>query len=207
MEISGLILAGGQGRRMQGLRSGKPGEPVEKGLVELHGKPLVAHALRQLAPQVDEVLISANRHLDIYATYGRVVTDDAELGVDLGPLAGISAALARIATPWLLVVPVDVTGVPENLGSRLLNAAKLGGTGLAYARAAQAQPLCALIHARHAPGLRHFLQAGERRVMDWMARNAAVAVDFPADARSFLNVNTPEDLGMAQAHASQCNKS
>lgn len=192
---------------MQGLQSGNLGEPVEKGLVELHGQPLVAHALRQLAPQVGEVLISANRHLDIYATYGRVVTDDAELGVDMGPLAGISAALAKMVTPWLLVVPVDVTGVPQDLGSRLLNAAMLDGTGLAYARAAQAQPLCALIHARHASGLRNYLQAGERRVMDWMERNAAVAVDFQADPTRFFNVNTPQDLEVAQGQASQCNKS
>lgn len=192
---------------MQGLQSGNLGEPVEKGLVELHGQPLVAHALRQLAPQVGEVLISANRHLDIYATYGRVVTDDAELGVDMGPLAGISAALAKMTTPWLLVVPVDVTGVPQDLGSCLLNAAMLDGTGLAYARAAQAQPLCALIHARHAPSLRNYLRAGERRVMDWMERNAAVVVDFQADPTRFFNVNTPQDLDVAQGQASQCNKS
>jgi molybdopterin-guanine dinucleotide biosynthesis protein A len=205
--ISGLILAGGQGRRMQGLEANTAAERVEKGLIQLHGQPLVAHAHRYLAPQVDEILISANRHLDVYATYGRVVTDDPELGADLGPLAGLAAVLTHVATPWLLVIPVDVMGLPDNLGTRLLAAATLDGGGLAYARAGQAQPLCALIHARHAPGLRRYLQAGERRVQDWMGRNAAVAVDFPADPASFLNINTPQDLRQVQDQASQCNRS
>lgn len=207
VELSGLILAGGQGRRMQGLRYAGAGERVEKGLVQLHGQPLVAHARRYLAPQVNEVLISANRHLDVYAAYGRVVADDPELGADLGPLAGIASALAQIATPWLLVVPVDVTCMPDDLGSRLLEAAISGGSGLAHARAARTQPLCALVHARHAAGLRRYLQAGERRVQDWMERSSAKVVEFPALPNSFFNLNTPEDLCRAEDQPSQCKRS
>ena len=59
--ITGVILAGGEARRMGG---------GDKGLVELCGKPLIEHALAALSPQVDTIIINANRNRDRYAAYG-----------------------------------------------------------------------------------------------------------------------------------------
>jgi molybdopterin-guanine dinucleotide biosynthesis protein A len=96
--IAGLILAGGQGARMNG---------QDKGLVVLRGEPMVAHVARRLAPQVSRLVISANRHLDLYARYGAVVQDgEADLGAWQGPLLGIAAGLeAARQEAWLVVAP------------------------------------------------------------------------------------------------------
>src|SRR5581483_1360528 len=83
--VTGVVLAGGRGTRMGG---------ADKGLVELHGRPLAAHALDRLRPQVDALLISANRNHDRYAALGAPVIADASSTFD-GPLAGMLAALSR----------------------------------------------------------------------------------------------------------------
>lgn len=116
--ISGLVLAGGQASRMRT----PGGEPVDKGLVELAGVPLVEHACRYLRPSVEAVWISANRHAADYARYGTVLADGPEFGAQPGPLAGVAGALERIDTPWLLVLPVDVPLLPPDLARRLSDA-------------------------------------------------------------------------------------
>jgi molybdopterin-guanine dinucleotide biosynthesis protein A len=140
--ITGLVLAGGAGRRHGG---------ADKGLLLLQGEPLVAHAARRLAPQVAEVLISANRHLPSYRRWGHRVVSDAGLavvgddparhgaaaasdrtaaspaapgapadGVPFdGPLAGILAGLRACGRPWLAVVPCDAPRLPDDLINRL----------------------------------------------------------------------------------------
>ena len=85
-KISGVLLAGGQGRRMGG---------VDKGLVELHGRPMAAHVLERLAPQVDALLINANQNAERYAEFGHPVFPD-EIGGFAGPLAGLRRSRARI---------------------------------------------------------------------------------------------------------------
>src|SRR3546814_8237384 len=87
---SGLNRAGGQARRLQ--TAGMPAR--DKGMVELRGEPLVAHASRFLAPRVAQLWISANCHTDFYAHYGMVVGDDPRYGSSSGPLAGVASALA-----------------------------------------------------------------------------------------------------------------
>jgi molybdenum cofactor guanylyltransferase len=77
-EVTGLVLAGGQGSRMGG---------VDKGLQVFRGKPMVAHVIERLAPQVDELLINANRNPADYGRFGhRVIADEIEGFA--GPLAG-----------------------------------------------------------------------------------------------------------------------
>src|SRR3546814_5252048 len=105
---------------------------VDKGLLDLNGVPLVAHARRYLAPQVSSILISANRHLENYADYGCAVSDDPKLGDDVGPLAGVASALAFVPTPWLAVMPVDVLNLPVNMVARLAGAADAAGALIAY---------------------------------------------------------------------------
>lgn len=215
--ITGLILAGGRARRMQ-----EGSLDVDKGLIGLDGAPLVAHAQRYLAPQVSSILVSANRHLEDYADYGRVVSDDPGLGSDLGPLAGVASALSLLPTPWLAVVPVDVLNLPPDMVARLILAADTAGALIAYASTARpnqnsdsahdgrkasgpdgrAHPLCMVLHASLEGSLRNYLQQGDRKVQLWQESQSAVPVFFDGGADAFFNINTPEDLRLA-AQASQ----
>jgi molybdopterin-guanine dinucleotide biosynthesis protein A len=219
--ITGLILAGGRARRMQ-----DGSLDVDKGLIRLDGAPLVAHAQRYLVPQVSTILVSANRHLEDYADYGRVVVDDPGLGSDLGPLAGVASALPTLSTPWLAVMPVDVLNLPDDMVARLILAADAAGAMVAYASTAapdqesdsapgdgkmggqggRAHPLCMVMHAGLEGGLRDYLRRGDRKVQLWQKSQAAVPVFFEGGADAFFNINTPEDLRLA-AQASQRAKS
>lgn len=192
--LSGVVLSGGQARRMQ--RAGR--ESVEKGLLVLHGRPLVAWSQQYLAARVDTIYVSANRCIEVYARYGQVVADDPSLGTDVGPLAGLASVLARVQTSWVLSLPVDVPVLPVDLLERLAAQAEAADSPIAYAFSAQAHPLCMLVHRSTLASLRDYLLRGERKVQIWQALNRAVQVDFPVDEISFLNINGPADLVRAE---------
>jgi molybdopterin-guanine dinucleotide biosynthesis protein A len=182
--ITGLVLAGGRGQRMGG---------VDKGLQPWRGRPLVDHALARLAPQVREVMISANRNAADYATRAaRVLADDSD---DFpGPLAGILAGLRAASTPWLAVVPCDSPQLPTDLFARL--AQGLGDApGAVVQRDQRMEPVCCLLSTTLADDLARYLAEGGRRVEGWVARHAVrVPFDRPQDAAAFANVNTLADL-------------
>jgi molybdopterin-guanine dinucleotide biosynthesis protein A len=197
--ISGLILAGGRGQRMGG---------VDKGLVLLDGVPLVAHVARRLHAFVQELLISANRNQDRYATYGAVVADDPELGPWLGPLAGVAAGLAAAQTPWLVTAPCDVPGLPHDLVARLQSALSGRTERIAVACAGgRREPVCMLLSTALLPELRAYLAEGGRKVDTWQTRVGCVEVDFDDEARAFHNINTTAELERAGAYTSQWRKS
>ena len=103
--VTGVVLAGGQGSRMGG---------VDKGLQEFRGKPMAAHAIERLAPQVDEILINANRNPEAYARFGyRVIADEIEGFA--GPLAGFERGLAHAAGELVVTVPCDSPFLPADL--------------------------------------------------------------------------------------------
>jgi molybdopterin-guanine dinucleotide biosynthesis protein A len=184
--ITGLVLAGGRGLRMGG---------VDKGLQPWRGVPLVDHALARLAPQVREVMISANRNADAYAARAARVLADA--GDDYpGPLAGILAGLRAAATPWLAVVPCDSPQLPQDLVERLAAAiAPTGARGAVVLRGGRPEPVCCLLSTALADDLARTLASGERKVERWVSRHAtSVPFDRPQDDAAFANVNTPADL-------------
>jgi len=198
--MTGLILAGGRARRMQGADCA----PVDKGLLEINGQSLVARARHYLEPHVARIWVSANRHLSIYARYGKVIRDNPLAGE--GPLAGIASALGQIDTPWLLVVPVDVLGFPDGMVGRLAQAVLETGRAAAYATADRDHPLCMIVHRDSFDGLMAFVHGGNRTVRRWHQVNGAVPVRFDADADAFFNINTPQELEAAR-QASQCERS
>lgn len=166
---------------------------ADKGLVELAGRPLVAHVLERLEPQVEAVLVSANRNLDAYAAYGHPVLADT-LGERQGPLAGIHAGLSACATSWLLTCPCDCPALPADLAFRLLAAAANCGAWLAVATAGgRLQPAFQLLRRELLPDLESHYAAGGRRLTAWCRERGAVEVDFP-DAAAFRNLNSPADL-------------
>ena len=190
-QITGLLLAGGQGNRMGGL---------DKGLQLLQGEPLALHVMRRLSPQVGTLLVSANRHLDDYRQLGCDVIAD-ELQGYQGPLAGIHAGLVHCATPWLLAAPCDSPFLPPDLGQRLAAAVIAHDADLACAVTGtgdmqRAHPVCALMRAALRDDLARYLASGGRKVREWQAGVKAVPVPFP-DEQAFRNLNTRNDLAAA----------
>lgn len=196
-DIAGLILAGGQGARMDG---------QDKGLVPLLGEPMVAHVARRLAPQVGRLIISANRHADRYARYGEVVRDgEPELGAWQGPLLGIAAGLAAArGETWLVVAPCDTPFLPLDLAARLIGAAQAGQASLAYAvSGGQRHSACMALRTSLLPALLGYLRAGDRKVGLWQSRMGGVEARFDDAPEAFVNLNTPEELAAAERYASQ----
>lgn len=198
--VSGVVLAGGQGRRM--------GE-ADKGLQQLDGRPLAAWVVERLAPQVAELRINANRNHERYAALGYPVFDDRlASGADAppsgflpaaaetfaGPLAGLYAALASARHPWLVSAPCDSPFLPGDLVARLQAGLAGSPARMAVARAGgRLHPVFSLCHRDLLPALAAYLTDGGRRVGEWCARAGAVTVDFP-DGAAFRNVNTLDDL-------------
>ncbi len=188
-EVTGVILAGGQGRRMGG---------ADKGLQLLDGRPLAQWVLDRLAPQVASVLISANRNLPRYAGFGCAVLTD-RIPDSAGLLTGLHAALARSATPLLQTVPCDSPFLPDDQVARLH--AELAGQGaqLAVARSGgRVHRAFCLLRCDLAPRLDAFLASGERKVGLWHASLDTVEVDFDDAAAAFANLNTMDDLAALQ---------
>lgn len=187
-DITGLVLAGGQGSRMNG---------ADKGLVEWQGLPLALHALTRLRTQVGTVAVNANRNAVIYAAWGLPVWPDADDRFS-GPLAGLLAGLAHSTTDWLVTVPCDSPLFPEDLVTRLARAAEKAGNRVAMAATARPggidpQPVFLLVHRSMQNQLAQAIAQGERRVRRW-AESQGCAMAVFDDAAAFANANTHEDL-------------
>jgi molybdopterin-guanine dinucleotide biosynthesis protein A len=181
--VSGIVLAGGQGRRMGG---------VDKGLQLLRGKPMVAWVLERFAPQVSEILVNANQNLEAYARFGYRVVPDA-LGGFAGPLAGLHAGLGAASHPLVVTVPCDSPFLPLDLVVRLRGA--LGANDLAVARTGdQPHPVFSLVRRAVLGHLSEFLAGGGRKIDAWYASLKVVEVPFDDEADAFRNINTREEL-------------
>lgn len=184
-KITGVVLAGGQGRRMGG---------VDKGLVALSGRPMVEWVLDRLRPQVDELIINANQNADRYAAFGCPVFPDEVAGF-AGPLAGLHAALARAQHPLVATAPCDSPFLPTDLVARLHAALRAQGAELAVARTFdQAHPVFCLCRREVLPHLADFLAGGGRKIDLWYSTLKLVEVRFDDQEEAFRNINTREEL-------------
>jgi len=182
-KVTGIVLAGGQGRRMGG---------VDKGLQPLRGKPMAAWVIERLAPQVDEILVNANQNAEAYAHFGYRVVPDSLDGF-AGPLAGLHAGLQAASHPLAVTAPCDSPFLPLDLVVRLH--ASLGSNELAVAKTGdQPHPVFALVRRAVLPHLEHFLAEGGRKIDAWYATLAVVEVSFDDQADAFRNINTLDEL-------------
>jgi molybdopterin-guanine dinucleotide biosynthesis protein A len=181
--VSGIVLAGGQGRRMGG---------VDKGLQPLRGKPMVEWVLARLAPQVSDIIVNANQNIPSYEEFGyRVVPD--EISGFAGPLAGLHAGLKAVSQPLVVTVPCDSPFLPGDLVSRLN--ASLKNHDLAVAKTgSQPHPVFALMKRQVREHLEAFLASGGRKIDAWYAALKVVEVSFDDEADAFRNINTLEEL-------------
>ena len=183
MSVTGIVLAGGLGRRMGG---------VDKGLQPLRGKPMVEHVLARLSPQVDEIIINANQNTETYTKFGhRVIADD--IAGFAGPLAGLHAGLKAARHPLVVTVPCDSPFLPSDLVSRLSK--EIENNDISVAKTgAQAHPVFALVRKSVLPNLEAFLAGGGRKIDAWYASLKTVEVDFGDEAEGFSNINTRDEL-------------
>jgi molybdenum cofactor guanylyltransferase/molybdopterin-guanine dinucleotide biosynthesis protein MobB len=166
---------------------------VDKGLVEIDGRPLVAHVLEALRPQVGPVLINANRHREEYAALGCEVVADAIAGY-FGPLAGIASAMEAADTPYLLTVPCDGPLLPADLATRLHNRLTTEDAELCVAHdGGRLQPIFALLRRTLLPRLLAYVEGGGHKVEEWCHHQRLAVADFSDCAEAFVNVNTPAD--------------
>ncbi len=182
-DITGLILAGGAGRRVGGR---------DKGLIDWRGKPLVAHVAARLRPQVGRLLISCNRNFKQYREIAQTTTADTRRDFQ-GPLAGLEAAAPFIRSQLLVVVACDIPLLPDDLVQRLQNhlyKPEYGEARISYADdGTQGQYLCAAIDRQCLASLTGFLDEGHRAVRLWYQRHHSTPVDFSDQAEAFKNYN------------------
>ncbi len=196
-DITGLILAGGRGSRMGG---------VDKGLQNFNGIPLALHTLMRLGPQVESVMVNANRNLSAYESFGAAVWPDASADF-AGPLSGFLIGLERAETPYVLTVPCDTPRLPLDLAERLAQALVREDADIAMAAAPETnaqgktqtrtQPVFCLMKIELSESLVKFTHAGGRKIDAWTAQHKTVVVPFDApndDPLAFANVNTLTDL-------------
>ena len=188
-DITGLILAGGRAQRMGG---------IDKGLILFHDKPLIESAIAKLKPQVQTIVINANRNITKYAGYGYPVIMD-ETPDFSGPLAGFSVGLKACKTPFLLTAPCDSPLLPNNLAELLSAEMERGDFELIYASSKEAdgkvwaQPVFCLMRANLQDSLASFLLKGDLKIDRWFKELRSSTVIFD-DPQVFANVNTPEEL-------------
>ena len=185
MKISAIILSGGRATRMNS---------VDKGLIQLQQKPLIAHVIARLKPQVDEILINANREIMQYEAFGLPVLQDENM-VFLGPLAGFSLGLQHGKHDYVLTVPCDSPLLPLDLAQRLMAALLEHLADIAVASSdSNAHPVFCLMRKTVLPSLMDYLAKDNRKVSTWQKSLRYVEVDFQKSVDAFVNLNTFEDL-------------
>jgi len=183
-QVTGVILAGGRATRMGG---------VDKGLVQIGGRPMIAWVVDTLRSQVADVLINANRNHDSYRGFGCDVVDDGDSEFR-GPLAGMVSGMRAARTPYIAVVPCDSPLLHGSLVQRLHDAARASGAPIAAAHdGGRLQPVFALLSCALLDDLAGYLDDGERKIDRWYARHGYESVDFSDVAESFANINAPDD--------------
>jgi molybdopterin-guanine dinucleotide biosynthesis protein A len=195
--INGIILSGGQGKRL-----GKQ----DKGLTMLANRPLIAYVIDSFSTQVGSIFISANQNINEYEKFGYEVLEDSVGGYDgfAGPLAGLLVAMRGAflslnnepnGCEAVVVVPCDAPLLPKDLVSRLEEVA--GNTkSLAVIPhdGTRLQPLFGLYRPQTLSSLEEFLKSGQRKVGIWVESLSPEVVDFSDQPVAFLNINSPEEL-------------
>jgi molybdenum cofactor guanylyltransferase len=203
--ITGVLLAGGQSRRMGG---------GDKGMREINGRPMLAHVLDRFAPQVAGIVLNANGDPARFAAFGLPVAADSVTG-NVGPLAGVLAGMhwsaenAPSAT-HIATVSTDAPLIPQDLVARL--AQSLEGRTERIALAASGghkHPVIGLWPVALADDLETALNEGVRKVLHWTDRHGTLVLEFPfvgvtgAKIDPFFNANTPEEFEQVAALMSQ----
>ncbi|MFT5133099.1 MAG: molybdopterin-guanine dinucleotide biosynthesis protein A [Gammaproteobacteria bacterium] len=189
-DITAVILAGGQARRMGG---------QDKGLIEVSGKPMIEYLITALRVQLDNIIINANRNQDIYGKYGFPVIADNYEGFN-GPLAGMASCMKVIETKYMITAPCDSPNLPADYVLRMFNALEEHQSDISVADSGERiQPVFSLLKCSLLDSLLDYLDSGERKIDRWFEQHAMTRVDFSDKPETFINVNTLEDIKNIEA--------
>lgn len=183
MSITAIVLAGGQGSRMN---------HQDKAWVIHAGKPLILHVIDRIGTSVDNVIISRNRNHDGYDDLGFTCVADVLQGYQ-GPLAGIMSCAPLINTSMTMVLPCDTPNIPQDLTSRLL--AGKGDAEIAIAAHDNGmEPLIFLADTDILISIRSYLDSGKRSVKGWHETHRHIEVSFGEGTSCFENINRLSQL-------------
>jgi molybdenum cofactor guanylyltransferase/molybdopterin-guanine dinucleotide biosynthesis protein MobB len=183
--VTGVILAGGQARRMNG---------QDKGLLTFNGQPLIKHTIACLLDQVDHLLINANRNITNYQAFGFSVIED-ELSDFQGPLAGMLSAMHSATTDYILTVPCDCPSISVQLRQRMMETLLINNADIAVGYDGERiHPVFSLIPVRLKNDLENYLKNGDRKIDLWFEQHNLVLVDFSDQPDTFVNFNSPNDI-------------
>jgi molybdopterin-guanine dinucleotide biosynthesis protein A len=191
-QIAGVLLAGGRSSRMGG---------GDKCLRLIGGRPIIAHLIERMAPQVGALVINANGDPERFAAFGLPVVADSVPDF-AGPLAGILAGMewaSARGNDWIATAPTDTPFPPTNLVARLSRAIGDASTAIASS-AGRMHPVFGIFRVTLADDLRRFLESGTRRAADWLGGQRITVVEFEIEngRDPFFNINTPADLTEAE---------
>lgn len=186
--IQGLILAGGQSRRLDG---------VDKGLLELNGHPLVQHVARVLGPQTVRLSVAANRSRSAYQKYATEVLPDA-IGGFAGPLAGLATFASAAQSSWVAIVACDLIFLPDDWVDRLLSSAHTYNQNVVCAtdKISGKHAVCAVARRECLATAASLLKTGRHRWTDWLASNQAGSELFAS--KELFNINSHDDAKKAE---------
>lgn len=183
--ISGIILAGGLSRRMEG---------KNKALIQVDNKELISYIIEQFHPQVNELLINTNQEHQLFQSLGFPLIAD-EFADNPGPMAGIHAGLMKMKHDYLAVVPCDCPCFPADLVSRLYKSISNSDTMLAVAfDGEQIQPTFCLVHKNYVDSLADAICRQQNKLSQWLIQNDAIKVHFNVQTPVFFNINRHSDL-------------
>jgi len=183
--ITGTVLAGGKSRRMGG---------NDKGLLTYRQQPLITFALNALKPQVDSIVINANRNVESYQSFGYPVIKDS-LDNFCGPLAGMLSVMQAVETDYILTVPCDSPNISPQLRQRMMETLLIEQADIAVAHDGERlQPVFCLIPCRLKDELEVYLQQGGRKIDHWLEKYKLAIVNFSNQAETFINFNRPDDI-------------
>jgi len=185
-KTTGIILAGGLGKRFGG---------INKALIQLFDKPLIELVIDALRPQVDEILISANRNIVELSSFGYPVIEDNLK--NSGPLGGIGSLIDHVTTDLIIVTTCDTIHIPKNFVTELEMSRKKNKADIAIAKTGMGiQRLNFSTTKKTLAGVRDFLKAGSLTVAQWQNDINACEVHFNSTGKllPLYNINTPDDL-------------
>lgn len=184
-EVTGIVLAGGRARRMQG---------ADKGLLLYQGRPLIEQVCARLRPQVARLCVNANRHFEAYRAYGYPVFADQWPDYP-GPLAGFYSAVQQCDGDWFCFVPCDTPHLPADLVARLCRTASEQQVPLvAVSDGQRLHGTFCLLHRSCETALLTYYEQGEHRVQEWIRSQPHALVDYSDQPQALININEPQQL-------------
>lgn len=187
--VTGVILAGGMGRRMNG---------ADKGLVQLQNHQMISLVINVLKPNVEHIIINANRNIAEYEALGEQVVSDSLEGYQ-GPLAGFEAGMGAAITEWIFTCPCDSPLQSQELLPHMFDSvtAHDAEIGIAY-DGERTHPVFSLLRTDLLSSLQTYLGNGDRKIDRWFEQHKLHTVDCKKFAPSFININTEEELKQAE---------